>query len=66
MSDTDRQRAFAAESSQPRRSLLSEVWMFLAENKKWWMAPIVVVFVLFGILMLVGGTAAAPFIYSLF
>ena len=49
-----------------RRSLVGEVWEFLRANKKWWMLPIVGVFALFGLLMLVGGTAAAPFIYSLF
>jgi hypothetical protein len=57
---------FTKESERGRRTLASEVWEFLSANKKWWMLPIIVVFAFFGLLMLIGGTAAAPFIYSLF
>jgi hypothetical protein len=39
---------------------------FLRENRKWWLVPILVVLVLVGALILLGGTAAAPFIYTLF
>ena len=39
---------------------------FLAHNKKWWLAPIIVVLLLLGLLVLLGGTAVAPFIYTLF
>ena len=49
-----------------RSSLVGEFWQFLAHNKKWWLLPIVVVFFLLGALMLLGSTAAAPFIYTLF
>lgn len=63
---TDDGNDFTRESAHRRRTLAREVWDFLATSKKWWMLPIVVVFGLFGLLMLVGGTAAAPFIYSLF
>ncbi|MFM7180398.1 MAG: DUF5989 family protein [Verrucomicrobiales bacterium] len=45
---------------------LREFFDFLRENKKWWLIPIVVVLLLLGLLMLAGGTGAAPFIYSLF
>lgn len=46
--------------------LLAEVWAFLRENKKYWLLPIVIVFSLFGILLALAGTGAAPFIYALF
>jgi len=46
--------------------LLMDVWAFLARTKKWYLAPIVVVLLLMGILILLGGTAVAPFIYTLF
>jgi len=36
------------------------------ENKKWWLVPILLVFVLLGVLIVLGGTSAAPFIYTLF
>ena len=49
-----------------RTSIVGEFWQFLLHNKKWWLLPIVVVFFLLGVLMLLGSTAAAPFIYTLF
>jgi len=50
----------------PRNSLLREFGAFLAENKKWWLVPIIVVFLLLGVLLALGATGAAPFIYTLF
>jgi len=47
-------------------STLGELWAFLANNKRWWMIPIVTVLLLFGVLVFLSGTAAAPFIYTLF
>ena len=47
-------------------SLLSEFWYLLSNNKKWWLLPILIILLLFGALMLLSGTAAAPFIYTLF
>lgn len=61
--DTDK---FSKAAGAPRASLVVEFWQFLAHNKKWWLLPIGVVFFLLGALMLLGGTAAAPFIYTLF
>ncbi|HEY6507987.1 MAG TPA: DUF5989 family protein [Vicinamibacterales bacterium] len=51
-----------------RRSqgLVSELLHFLSTTKKWWLLPIIVVLFLFGVLILLSGTAAAPFIYTLF
>jgi competence protein ComGC len=47
--------------------LLGEMWHFLRERKKFWLLPIVVVFlVLSGLLFLTSGSAVAPFIYTLF
>lgn len=40
--------------------------LFLRQNKKWWLVPIVVLFALVGALLALGGTSVAPFIYSLF
>ena len=45
---------------------VSEFWYFLKVSKKWWLLPIVVVLLMFGLLMFLSGTAAAPFIYTLF
>jgi len=48
-------------------SILKEFWSFLRIRKKWWLAPIVVLLLTLGlILVLTEGSALAPFIYSLF
>ena len=54
------------EAGEEQMSLAAEFWLFLKENKKWWLLPIVMVLGGVGILALLGGTAAAPFIYTLF
>ena len=46
--------------------ILSEFWYFLRQNKKWWLAPTIVILLLFSLLLVLGGTAVAPFIYTLF
>jgi hypothetical protein len=47
--------------------LLKDLIQFLRERKLYWLAPILVVLVLFGILIVIGESSAfAPFIYSLF
>lgn len=48
-------------------SILKEFWSFLRVRKKWWLAPIVVLLLTLGLmLVLTEGSALAPFIYSLF
>ena len=49
-----------------RTGIAREFIDFLSENKKWWLAPIVIAVLLLGLLVLLGGSAAAPFIYPLF
>jgi hypothetical protein len=49
------------------RDLIVELWLFMRERKKFWLLPIVVVLLLFGVMIVtVQGTAVAPFIYTLF
>jgi len=64
--EQQRAGAFAESARRRRGSLVGELWLFLRQNKKWWLLPILVVFFLLGVLMLLGSTAAAPFIYTLF
>jgi hypothetical protein len=45
-------------------TLLGELWDFLRHNKKWWLLPILIVLLLFGVLIFLSGTGAAPFIYT--
>ena len=53
-------------AKQRRPSMFREFWGFLRHNKKWWMLPLLVMLLLLGILILLGGTAVAPFLYPLF
>jgi hypothetical protein len=49
-----------------QQSLLRELIAFMGENKKWWLLPLVLVFLLLAGLIFLSGTAVAPFIYTLF
>jgi hypothetical protein len=64
--DQEKQRRFAEQANQKQMGIVAEFIDFLLHNKKWWITPIVVVLLLFGLLIMLGGTAAAPFIYTLF
>ena len=47
--------------------LLKDLWAFMKERKKFWLAPIILVLLLLGaLLVLAQGSAVAPFIYTLF
>ncbi|MGB1309723.1 MAG: DUF5989 family protein [Leucothrix sp.] len=47
--------------------LLSDLWAFMRERKKFWLAPIILLMVLLGgLLVFAQGSAIAPFIYTLF
>lgn len=63
---SDREQGFAEASEKKQVGLLAELWAFLRENKKWWLAPILVVLLLVGVLIVLGGTALAPLIYPFF
>ncbi|MBN1360059.1 MAG: hypothetical protein JW993_05685 [Sedimentisphaerales bacterium] len=53
-------------AKKSRSSLPVEFVIFLKYNKKWWLLPIVVVLLLLGLVILLAGTSAAPFIYTIF
>ena len=55
-----------AATEQPRAGFLRELWGFLAQNKKWWLLPILILLLIFGLLVVLSGTGLAPFIYTLF
>ncbi len=47
--------------------LMKDLWGFLRERKKFWLAPIILVMLLLGALLIFAqGSAVAPFIYTLF
>ena len=48
-------------------SIIAELWAFLRVRKKFWLAPILLMLLVFGgLIILVQGSAVAPFIYTLF
>ena len=50
-----------------KAQVLIEFWSFMRENKKFWLAPIVIFLLLIGVLLVLAKTSAlAPFIYALF
>ncbi len=48
------------------KGFFQELILFLAHNKKWYLIPVVITILLMGILIILGSTGAAPFIYTLF
>ena len=48
-------------------AIIIEFWEFLKYRKKWWLAPIVLMLIILGaLIILTEGSAIAPFIYTLF
>ncbi|NQX96441.1 MAG: hypothetical protein HRT73_00995 [Flavobacteriales bacterium] len=46
---------------------LKDLWKFLKVRKKFWLAPVIIILLLIGVLIVIGGgSAIAPFIYTLF
>lgn len=46
---------------------IKDLWAFMRERKKFWLAPIIIIMVLLGgLILLAQGSAIAPFIYTLF
>lgn len=66
MNDDEKARAFEQAGKRTRTGVAGEFVLFLKENKKFWLIPPLVALLLLGLVVLLGGTAAAPFIYTLF
>ena len=46
---------------------IKDIWLFIKERKKFWLAPVILILLLLAILIVFGGgSALAPFIYTLF
>jgi hypothetical protein len=52
--------------AQSGGNFFSDLWAFLKTNKKWWLAPLIIFFLIFALLVGLSGTGLAPFIYTLF
>jgi len=47
--------------------ILKDLWSFMKERKKFWLAPMIIILIILGIIIVLGGSSAiAPFVYTLF
>ena len=65
MSD-EKKSAFEQAQQEKQAGIIKEFFLFLKHNKKYWMIPILLTLLALAALILLGGTAIAPFIYTLF
>ncbi len=50
-----------------KMSLIKEVWLYMRQNKKYWLIPILFILILMSVLLVLAQSSAlAPFIYSIF
>jgi hypothetical protein len=48
-------------------TLIQDLWLFMRERKKFWLAPVIIIMLMLGALIVFAqGSAVAPFIYTLF
>lgn len=47
-------------------SAFVQLLLYVKESRRWWLLPVIIALVLAGLLIVLGSTAAAPFIYTLF
>lgn len=47
-------------------NFLKEIFSFIVQTRKWWLAPLLFILLIIGLLVLFADSAVAPFIYSLF
>lgn len=70
MADTEHEtgddKAFLDAAKRSDRGLIAEFVGFMAENKAWWMTPILLVLAVVGGLLILGATGVAPFVYTFF
>jgi len=57
---------FLSDAKQRPTGLIAETLAFMRHHRKWWLLPVILTVLLLGLLVFLGGTAAAPFIYTLF
>ena len=57
---------FEQANQQAQAGIVKEFVAFLRENKKFWLIPLLLALLAIGALLILGGTAAATFIYTLF
>ena len=65
-SERDGGQEFVEAGKAKDRGLFGELVSFMAETRSWWMLPLLIVFALLGLILVLGATGVAPFLYPLF
>lgn len=63
---TNHRNSFEQAGRQGQSGLTMEFFQYMRANRKFWLVPLLVTLLGMGLLIVLGGTAAAPFIYTLF
>jgi hypothetical protein len=63
---TNHRNSFEQAGRQEQSGLTMEFFQYMRANRKFWLVPLLVTLLGMGLLIVLGGTAAAPFIYTLF
>jgi hypothetical protein len=66
MSEQTRNEFEKAARNATRGGFIGEVCGFLRQTKKWWLLPLLIILLIFGVLVFLSSTGMAPFIYTLF
>ncbi len=67
MVDEDKKQSdFESLATEKQQGIVAEFMSFIKENQNWWLFPIILVLLGIAALVILGGTAVAPFIYTLF
>jgi hypothetical protein len=64
LSQSSEREPLLKEAQNP--GFFAEYWNFLRTSRKWWMLPLFILFLVLGVILVLGQTAVAPFIYTLF
>jgi len=62
----EKKTAFEASGEEKQVSVLGEFFSLVKHNKKYWLIPLVLILLVFSVLIILGSSVAAPFIYTLF
>ncbi|MCC7084071.1 MAG: hypothetical protein IT427_03580 [Pirellulales bacterium] len=59
-------KEFEQQAASSTPSMVREILAFLGQTKKWWLTPVVLMLLFLGVILVLGASGAAPFIYTLF
>lgn len=62
----EKKNAFEQAGVKQEAGLVAELLAMMKQNKKYWLFPLLALLLIFGVLVILGSTGAAPFIYTLF